>query len=267
NTCKALLPEQFSITSIDSLRERSQLCFKAALYHIHTYTIENCTTLPNNIEHNVKNLSSNFFEESFKHFPAPTNSDPSSPPKPKWLHPILNTSIFRHDNEFSATFQKPTPVTYLRQLVAKTEIDFLELNKLNKSDDHDITRESYYFYSYFKAYLKAAAINDQIDNLHLEQAIDKITSKPIDTHFLARVITYFYILKSSDKLSMSYIRKAYKECFYPEAEKTLLSKFKIQFKAPKINTDFFKPKPNKTNEKNILNPPHTTQLNKINKTL
>ena len=143
----------------------------------------------------------------------------------------------------------------------------MKLNKLNKSDDHDITHERYYFYSYFNAYLKAAAINDQIDNLHLEQAIDKITSKPIDAHFLARVITYFYILKSSDKLSMSYIRKAYKERFYPEAEKTLLSKFKIQFKAPKINTDFFKPKPNKTYEKNTLNPPHTTQLNEINKTL
>ncbi|CAG8706288.1 8411_t:CDS:1, partial [Cetraspora pellucida] len=40
--------------------------------------------------------------------------------------------------------------------------------------------------------------------------------------------------------------KVYKEQFYPEAEKTLLSKFKIQFKASKINTNFFKPKPNKT---------------------
>src|SRR6185295_3082596 len=102
---------------------------------------------------------------------------------------------------------------------------------LDKREDTDLTRENYYFYTYFNAYLKAAAINNQIDNLHLHQAIDKIASKPINTHYLARVITYFYIFKSLDKLSISYIRKAYKERFYLEAEKTLLSKFKVEFKA------------------------------------
>src|SRR6185295_12045811 len=131
---------------------------------------------------------------------------------------------------------------------------------LDKREDTDLTRESYYFYSYFNAYLKTAAINDQIDNLHLHQAIDKITSKPIDTYYLARVITYFYILKSLDKLSISYIRKAYKEQFYPEAEKTLLSKFKVQFKAPKINTDLFKPKPNPITTKSITKLSDSNQL-------
>src|ERR1043165_1897082 len=151
-------------------------------------------------------------------------------------------------------------------LAAKTEIEFLELNNLDKTEDTDLTRESYYFYTYFNAYLKAAAINDQINNLHLHQTINKIASKPIDTHYLARVITYFYILKSLDKLSISYIRKAYKERFYPEAEKTLLSKFKVEFKAPKINTNLFKPKPNLITTKSTTKVSDTNQLEETNQT-
>ncbi|CAG8483220.1 21131_t:CDS:1, partial [Cetraspora pellucida] len=48
----------------------------------------------------------------------------------------------------------------------KTKVDFLEINKLNKSDHYDVIYKSYYFYSYFNVYLKAAAINNQIDNLY-----------------------------------------------------------------------------------------------------
>jgi hypothetical protein len=178
----------------------------------------------------------------------------------------LDISIFRHDNDFPATFQKPTPITYLRQLADKAEEKFLEENKLDKAEDSDYSRKSYYFYTYFNAYLKAAAINDQIDNLHFQQAIDKIASKPVDTHYLARVITYFFILKSLDKLSISYIRKAYKECFYPKAKKTLLSKFKVQFKAPKISTNFFKPKLNPTITKNTVKASDTTEPEETNQT-
>ncbi|CAG8856543.1 45869_t:CDS:1, partial [Gigaspora margarita] len=37
-TCKRLLPRSFEILSIFSLHERSQLCTKAALFHIYTCT-------------------------------------------------------------------------------------------------------------------------------------------------------------------------------------------------------------------------------------
>src|SRR6185437_389631 len=64
--CKRLLPKTFDITSISLLHERSQICTKAALFHIHTCTHstkEPCTTLPQDTEHNFQNLSKFFFEQ------------------------------------------------------------------------------------------------------------------------------------------------------------------------------------------------------------
>ncbi|CAG8807010.1 7753_t:CDS:1, partial [Cetraspora pellucida] len=50
-------------------------------------------------------------------------------------------------------------------------------------------------------------------------------------------------------------------------EKTLLSKFKVQFKTPKISTNFFKPKSNPTITKNIVKAFDTIEPKETKQTL
>ncbi|KAF0545005.1 hypothetical protein F8M41_002469 [Gigaspora margarita] len=102
NTYKALLPSEFKITSIEFLHERIQLCFQAALYQIHTSNLKNCSILPSDVEHNVQNLYTAFFTESFDYFTAPQNL----PSRPKYHHPTLNFSVFDREAQHAATFQK-----------------------------------------------------------------------------------------------------------------------------------------------------------------
>ena len=108
----------------------------------------------------------------------------------------------------------------------------------------DPKRCGFYFYSYFHAFLRAAAENDEISNINEHQAIDKITAKPVNTHFLARVITYFHILKQPT-ISIPEILETYKTTIYPQAQKILQEKFKIKFQFLKQFKDdlFFNPKP------------------------
>ena len=214
--------------------------------------------LSKDTEHNVKNLSSLFFTDSFDHFPAPINTQP----KPKWTHPTLDFSIFNKDQPKAATFNKPTPITFLRQLASNTEKEFTELNNTETNQG----RESYYFYSFFKAYLNTAASNDQINNYHPHQIIEKITSKPISTEYLARVLTYFHILKN-DKLPISLIREAYNKKFYLEAQQILHSKFNVKFILPKTKSIFsnlntpIKPTSSTTKENNNLpDPPNDDDI-------
>ena len=74
-----------------------------------------------------------------------------------------------------------------------------------------------FFYKYLTLYQQIAAQNHNIDNLIKSTAIDKITNELIDTDFLARVITYFDLIKDKQP-SFSQIAKFYKEQAYPEAE-------------------------------------------------
>jgi hypothetical protein len=114
----------------------------------------------------------------------------------------------------------------------------MEINKT----DHNINRQTYYFYEYFKAFLQAAAQNDEIFNLSYDQAIKKATTQITDIHFLARIITYFEILKQSGtNLSISFIQKKYNEDYYPQAESLIIKEFKY-ITPKKINDfDLFKP--------------------------
>ena len=123
------------------------------------------------------------------------------------------------------------------------------MNNIKNSKCH-----GFYFYFYFHAFLRAVAKNDEISNLNEHQAINKITTKLVNTHFLARVITYFHILKQP-MISMPEILETYKTTIYPQAQKILQEKFKIKFQFFKQFKDdlFFNPKPvkntNKTKEK------------------
>src|SRR6185436_16474917 len=129
--------------------------------------------------------------------------------KPKWIHSMLDFSIFDKDQSNTATFNKSTSITFLRQLATKTEKEFIKVNKTETNQ----AQESYYFYSFFKTYLSAAATNNQINNYHPHQIINKITSKP-------RVLTYFHILKNN-QLPILLIRESYNKRFYPEAQQIL----------------------------------------------
>ena len=64
-----------------------------------------------------------------------------------------------------------------------------------------------------------------------QQAIDFLTTKLIDTDFLARVITYFDCTRGNSS-NYSEIVKFYKEKALPEAETIIFNKFNIKFEIP-----------------------------------
>ena len=59
----------------------------------------------------------------------------------------------------------------------------------------------------------------------------------IDTHFLARIITYFDMIKE-EQSTLQQIIKHYKEKALPEAENFLFNKFNINFTEPSLLEDF-----------------------------
>ena len=60
--------------------------------------------------------------------------------------------------------------------------------------------------------------------------------KIIDTHFLARIITYFNMIKE-EQSTLQQIIKYYKEKALPEAEDFLFNKFKVTFTEPSLLED------------------------------
>ena len=75
-------------------------------------------------------------------------------------------------------------------------------------------------------------------------------------------MTYFHILKE-DKPSIASIQDAYNKKFYPEAQKILFDKFKVQFKKPSIKSIFYNPTSStKINSKS--KPPVQTNNNTTN---
>ena len=84
-------------------------------------------------------------------------------------------------------------------------------------------RRNYYFYLYLNLYQQTAAQNHHIDKLEKQQAIDLLTTKPISTEFLARVLTFYNSLGKS--LTYLQTNTYYKETAYLEANKILQTKF------------------------------------------
>ena len=82
-------------------------------------------------------------------------------------------------------------------------------------------RRNAFFYKYLISYQQVAAQNHNIDNLNKESAIDKVTNEIIDTDFLARIITYFDLIKDKQP-SFSQIFNFHKTNAYSEAEKLLI---------------------------------------------
>ena len=215
--CKKYLPSKYEITNPFSLQDRSSQTTKEALYHIHTCKDKNCTILPQDTEHNFSNLSTFFFDKSFKTFPAPPKEE-----TPTVTQIDLDFSIFHPKNQHPATFKKAIPIQTLNTLATEADQKFAKINKLETNPKCT----AYYFYSYFKAYLNAASVNDDISTLKLEEALEKTISPSISPHTLARIFLY-YDIKTRPKFSMPQIQQEYELKHYTEAEKFIIKHYKI----------------------------------------
>jgi hypothetical protein len=161
-------------------------------------------------------------------------------PKLTIITPNLDFTIFEKNKSHIASFQIPTPIPLLQKLANDAETQYTTLNNTETNPKC----KTYYFYCYFKAFLIAAAKNDEIYDLSQSEAIKKITQTPVEIHFLARIITFFNI-NNQTLISLPEIQDKYKSTFYPQAQQIIYEKFKIIFK-----------KPNKLDTSLLFNPTH-----------
>jgi hypothetical protein len=236
--CTKLLLKTYSLIEPNSYNERRLECIKVSNHHILTCNNRNCRFLEipksqntsSNQEneqlnqkrnHNFPALYKFSLNESYKMFPLKiTEKDP-------WISPKLEETIFQVGKELEADLNKPIPLKLLDQLANEAENQTCKSNSVQTNPK----RRNFYFYKYLTLYHNIAIQNHGLDNLSIKEAIDKITSKLIDTHFLARILTYYDLIKNKTP-SFVEITKHYKEEAFPNAEKFLLTKFKIKFQEP-----------------------------------
>ena len=220
NNLKQLLPNSYQPTSINSLQECTDISIKAALYHLHTCTNSTCNILSNNTAHTFYNLTSFFFKQSFTQFPTTL----------KYTNPNLDFSSFEPNQSLSATFFKPFPFKSLKELAHQAEQQFIQLNNTATN----FKRETSFFYTFFQQFLKQAAINDNISNLNLKNALQHTFSISTNPYHFANIIAYFNIIQFSTH-SISLIFSEYYQSNLPQAIKYISKKLLI----PTINTDLF----------------------------
>ena len=126
--CKKLLPITHDLPIIYSLKQRSNETRKQALFHLHTCNQNKCILSKTKEEHNIKNLSSHYFKESFETYPVLENQ-----PKKNWNFPELELDTFSKNQPDSATFSKPTPIADLRALANKTAKKFAKENSVSET--------------------------------------------------------------------------------------------------------------------------------------
>ena len=80
--------------------------------------------------------------------------------------------------------------------------------------------------------------NYKINLLNKEEAIKTLTEQLIDTHFLARVITYYDTILNNTPTYKT-ITEFYKTTAIPKAERILKEKFNINFKQVEILDSLF----------------------------
>ena len=243
---KKLLPDSFEYLNPTSLQDRSKQSTKATLFHLHTCefdTTQTCPLISANQKHDFSTISKIIFKNSYIRFPVTSKMDiDGDDTKPRIIHPTLNCEIFDKNQKHEASFKIPTPIPLFNELADKAEKEFMSLN----NSITNIKWRTYYFYTYFKAFLSAASRNDSISELSQHDAIIKVTQNPIDTHYLARILTFYYI-SHQNPISLPQIHSKYKTTFYPQAQQIIYDKFKINFKQPKSIQQF------------LLFNPHTTQ--------
>ncbi|CAG8846559.1 9167_t:CDS:1, partial [Gigaspora margarita] len=167
--------------------DRSFQTNKKALYHIHTSKDSKCSIFENQEDqkHNYKNLSSYLFKQSFTTYSV--SEKDSTIPQKTFYNPDFSIFLFRQ--QYATTFEKPILLHTLNELAFKADQKFAQLNNTETTTK----RTAFYLYSHIKAYFKAAAQNDNISELGLEQALEKTIVPTIDPHILARIILYYNI--------------------------------------------------------------------------
>jgi hypothetical protein len=223
NHLKKLLPTSSTFKEPKSFIERRSECIRYTNFHILTCTSKDCQYTENN-QHNSSQLFKIFLENSFKTFPKNEAE--------LWKEPTINSSIFHIDEKYEASFSNPVPVKVLDELANEAERFVCK----NNSVPTNSKRRNYYFYKYLNTYHQIAAQNHNIADFSKEKAMEAITNKPIDTHFLARIITYYDLVKDQTP-TYPQITKFYKESSYPEAETYLAQKFNINFTEPILIED------------------------------
>jgi hypothetical protein len=113
------------------------------------------------------------FEESYQIYPKKDNES--------WNEPYLDPSIFYIKGKHEATFEKQIPTTIFDELATKAEDYTCSANGVKTNPK----RRGFYFYQYLTIYQNTAAQNHNIDKMDKQQAIDFLTTKLIDTDFLA----------------------------------------------------------------------------------
>ena len=215
-----LLPIKFIFREPYSFQERRNECFRSVNYHILTCKHTDCTFINENHQYDTPKLFKHILDNSFESFPKKTFNIED-------LH--IDESIFHINSEHKATFDKPFPTKLLDKLADEAEALYCSDNLAETREG----RRNAFFYKYLISYQQVAAQNHDINNLTKDLAIDKITNEIIDTDFLARIITYFDLIKDKQP-SFSQIVNFYKTNAYPEAEKLLITKFNINFQIPSL---------------------------------
>ena len=146
----------------------------------------------------------------------------------------MDVSIFHIGREYEATLKTKIPTQLLDELAEQAEEYICKANNVKTNTKC----RNYYFYQYLTAYHNHAIQNHKINLLNKEQAIQLLTEQLIDTHFLARIITYYDTILNKT-LTYKTITEFYKTTALAEAEKFLKEKFNINFKLVKIVDSLF----------------------------
>jgi hypothetical protein len=168
--------------------------------------LEKCKILNPKTTHNIYNLTSYYFKQSFNTIPIQ-----------KHVYPPLNLSTLT-----SATFNTPLPFEHLYKLADQSEQNFIQLNNTSTNPK----RLSYFFYCYLKAYFESAATNNEITKLNLKEALNKISSKTSDPQILARIIAYYDITQIS-KPTITQLKKNLNKSYLDQANQYIIKKLKI----------------------------------------
>ena len=167
--------------------------------------------------HNRDQLNKDTFEKSYTFYPKKESET--------LQEPHLDPSVFFIDAKHEATLKTTIPTKLLEDLAKQAEEAACKLNSITSSPN----RRRVYFYKYLALYHQTALQNHNIPNNSKQEAINRVTNLVVDTHFLARIITYFDCIKNQTQ-TFSQTIKYYKEMAYPEADRIIKEKFNINFK-------------------------------------
>lgn len=213
---RSLLPPNFEFQEPSKPLQRQHEATKATNFHMLTCNNKDCEYLNEKLLHNRDQLYKDILEKSYSFYPKKETEI--------LQEPHLDSSIFFIDAKHEATLKTTIPTKLLEDLAKQAEEAACKLNNITSSPN----RRRVYFYKYLALYHQTALENHNIPINSKQEAINRATPSIVDTHFLARIITYFDCIQNKSH-TFSQIIKYYNDTAYPEAEKILKEKFNINF--------------------------------------